>query len=156
LGQVVDAWNDILQAVRHRNPTTHAALITGCRPVEVDGDEVVITFPYAILRDKLEHPERKSDIQDALNEILQARCRVRFVLAGDFRPRPQPAAPEAAGEPETAQSGPPPAAAEPEAAAQSGPPSAAPAAMVREAKGELDMDRLQGWVRSVGGQIVEG
>jgi len=135
LDQVVAAWKDILQAVRRRNPTTYGALNTDCRPVEVDGDEVVVTFPHVFLRDKLEHPERKNDIQDALNEILRARCRVRFVLAGDFRPRLQPAAPEPA------------------------PPSAAPAARVQEAKGELDsgdMDQISRWARGVGGQVVEG
>jgi DNA polymerase-3 subunit gamma/tau len=131
LGEVAAAWKDILQAVRRRNPTTYAALNTDCRPVEVDGDEVVVTFPHAFLRDKLEHPERKGDIQDALNEILQAHCRVRFMLAGDFRPRARPAAPAP------------------------GP----PAARAPEAGEELDssdMDQLQRWARDVGGQVVEG
>ncbi len=135
LGQVVSAWRDILQAVRRRNPTTYGALNTDCRPVEVDGDEVVVTFPHAFLRDKLEHPERKGDIQDALSEILHSRCRVRFVLAGDFRPRQQPATPEF------------------------DPPPAAPAARVQESRGELDstdMDQIYRWARGVGGQVVEG
>ncbi len=147
LGQVVAAWRDILQAVRRRNPTTYAALNTDCRPVEVDGDEVVVTFPHAFLRDKLEHPERKVDIQDALNEILQAGCRVRFVLAGDFVARAQPAAPAPRPEP-----GPEP---EPD------PPPAQPAAGARaqEPRGELDskdMDQIVRWARGVGGQVVEG
>jgi len=138
LGQVVAAWKDILQAVRRRNPTTYAALNTDCRPVEVDGDEVVVTFPHAFLRDKLEQPERKLDIQDALNEILQARCRVRFVLAGDFVPRARPAAPATRPEPD-----PPPAA----------------GAGTQEPRGELDsrdLDQIYRWARGVGGQVVEG
>jgi DNA polymerase III subunit gamma/tau len=141
LGQVVSAWQDILQAVRHRNPTTYGALNTDCRPVEVDGDEVVVTFPYAILRDKLEHPERKSDIQDALSEILRARCRVRFVLAADFRPQQKPARTEPGSEP---------------AAPRSGPEPAEPAARANQADGELDMDQIHRWARGVGGQVVEG
>jgi hypothetical protein len=89
LPQVEQAWGPVLQAVRLRNPATQAALNTGCQPVEVNGDEIVITFPYPVLREKLSASQRRDEIQDALAEVLQARCRITLVLASDYTPRPQ-------------------------------------------------------------------
>ncbi len=97
LQQVEQAWEQVLQAVRQRNPATQGVLNTGCRPVEVNGDEIVVTFPFPFLREKLGDPQRKTEIQDALSEVLRARCRLKLVLAAEYTPRPQgqPAAPPA-------------------------------------------------------------
>jgi DNA polymerase-3 subunit gamma/tau len=91
LGQVTQAWNQVLQAVRQRNPATQAVLNTGCEPVEVSGNEVVVTFPFPFLREKLGDPQRKKEIQDALAEVFQVNCRLRLVLASEYKPRPQAA-----------------------------------------------------------------
>jgi DNA polymerase-3 subunit gamma/tau len=91
LEQVSGAWKEILAAVRQRNPTTAAALASECRPVEVNGGEIVVTFPYGFLRDKLDHPERKVDVQDAFSQVLSEKCRVRFVLESEYVPRKRPA-----------------------------------------------------------------
>jgi DNA polymerase-3 subunit gamma/tau len=100
LAQVSQAWEQVLHAVRQRNPTAEGALRSGCEPVEVSGEEIVITFPYPFLRDKLGDPQRKTEIQDALSEVLNARCRLKLVLAAEYRPRqranPAPAEPEPA------------------------------------------------------------
>jgi DNA polymerase III gamma/tau subunit len=100
LAQVEGAWDRILQAVRQRNPLVEGALRTNCKPVEVYDDEVVIAFPYPFLREKLGDPRRRAEIQDALSEVLGARCRVKLVMESEHTPRPQassqprPAAPE--------------------------------------------------------------
>jgi DNA polymerase-3 subunit gamma/tau len=96
LEQVEQAWDQVLHAVRQRNPATQGVLNTGCKPVEVNGDEVVITFPYPFLREKLGDPQRKMEIQDALSEVLHIGCRLRLVLAREYIPRhatPSTAAP---------------------------------------------------------------
>jgi DNA polymerase-3 subunit gamma/tau len=94
LAQVEQAWALVLQAVRQRNPATQAVLNTGCQPVEVNGEEIVVTFPYPVLREKLVDPQRRIEIQDALTEVLQANCRLKLVLAAEYKPRqhanPQP------------------------------------------------------------------
>ncbi|MEJ2732322.1 MAG: DNA polymerase III subunit gamma/tau [Anaerolineae bacterium] len=97
LAQVERIWDQVLQAVRQRNPAAEGALRSGCKPVEVRGDEIVVTFPYVFLRDKLGDPQRKAEIQDALTEVLQARCRLKLVLATEYVPRQQtnPAPPAA-------------------------------------------------------------
>jgi DNA polymerase-3 subunit gamma/tau len=95
LQRVQGAWDQVLQAVRQRNPTAEGALRSGCKPVEVNGAEIVVTFPYPFLRDKLGDPQRKKELQDALTEVLQIRCHVRLVLASEYTPRQQAAQPAA-------------------------------------------------------------
>jgi DNA polymerase-3 subunit gamma/tau len=87
LPQVKQSWDRVLQAVRRRNPTTQGVLNTGCEPVDVVGSEVVVTFPFPFLGDKLGDPQRKTEIQDALSEVLGVNCRLRLVLASQFTPR---------------------------------------------------------------------
>jgi hypothetical protein len=88
LEHVEQAWEQVLHAVRRRNPATQGVLNTGCKPVEVNGDEIVITFPYPFLREKLGDPQRKMEIQDALSEVLHTGCRLRLVLAQEYSPQP--------------------------------------------------------------------
>ena len=95
LEQVEQTWDQVLQAVRQRNPATQGVLNTGCKPVEVNEDEIVITFPYPFLREKLGDPQRKMEIQEALSEVLQTRCRLKLVLAAEYLPQQQ-ASPEPA------------------------------------------------------------
>ena len=90
LAQVEQAWAMVLDAVRQRNPATQGALRSDCKPVEVRNDEVVITFPFPFLRDKLVDPGRKGEIQDALSEVLNAKCRVKLVLASEYVPATAP------------------------------------------------------------------
>jgi DNA polymerase-3 subunit gamma/tau len=101
LAQVQGNWERVLQVVRQRNPTTQGVLNTGCKPVEVNGYEIVITFPFPFLREKLRDPQRLMEIQDALSEVFDANCTVKLVLADEFKPRqsgPAPSSPPAAEE----------------------------------------------------------
>ena len=90
LAQVEQAWASVLHAVRQRNPATEGALRTECKPVEVTGDEVVITFPYPFLREKLVDPKRKAEVQDALAEVLNTECRIKLVKASEYVPARRP------------------------------------------------------------------
>jgi DNA polymerase-3 subunit gamma/tau len=96
LQQVQQSWEAVLHAVRSRNPATQAVLNTGCQPVEVSDEEIVVTFPYPFLREKLGDPQRRTEIQDALVEVLHARCRLKLVLASEYTP-PRPANPGPTG-----------------------------------------------------------
>lgn len=86
LSEVERAWPQVLQAVRQRNPATQAVLNTGCQPVEVNGNEIIVTFPFPFLREKLGDPQRCMEIQEALSEVLRTRCRLRLVLATEYTP----------------------------------------------------------------------
>ena len=122
LKQVQQAWAQVLQAVRQRNPATQAVLNTGCEPVEVNGDEIVVTFPFPFLREKLGDLQRRMEIQEALSEALHTRCRLKLVLAAEYTP-PQQAQPTA----------PAPAASEP-------------------ALGDQALDEISRWAQERGGQ----
>lgn len=87
LAQVQDAWPSVLQAVRKRNPAAEGALRTQCQPVEVHGSEIVVTFPYPFLREKLGDPQRMQEIQEALTEVFQSNYRVKLALASEYEPR---------------------------------------------------------------------
>jgi DNA polymerase-3 subunit gamma/tau len=104
LERVQQAWDRVLQAVRQRNPTAEGALRSGCKPVEVNGEEIVVTFPYPFLREKLGDPQRKTEIQEALREVLQIGCHVRLVLASEYMPRQQVSPPAPGPTAETAPS----------------------------------------------------
>ena len=56
---------------------------------EVAGMEIVVTFPYPFLKDKLGDPKRQVEIQEALSEVLGMDCRLKLVMASDFTPRKQ-------------------------------------------------------------------
>lgn len=101
LKQVEQTWGQVLQAVRQRNPAAEGALRSGCKPVDVRGEEIVITFPYAFLRDKLGDPQRRAEIQDALAEVLHADCRLKLILASEYVPHQEtnPTPPPARSEP---------------------------------------------------------
>ena len=93
LAQVQQAWGRVLQVVRRQNPATHAALNTDCRPVQVSGDEVTVTFPYVFLGEKLRDRQRRAEIQDAMSEVLGTNCRISLILASEFVPRQDTPAP---------------------------------------------------------------
>jgi DNA polymerase-3 subunit gamma/tau len=88
--QVQVSWDKVLQAVRQRNPTTYGALNTDCQAVEVNGNEIVITFPHPFLREKLNDSQRRTEIEEALSEVFGTTQRARFVMASEYTPRSRP------------------------------------------------------------------
>ena len=135
-------WEEVLRAVRRLNPTAEGALRSGCEPVEVHGNEVVVTFPYPFLKDKLGDPARKMEIQEALGEVLGIKCQLKLVLASEHRPsrpaNPAPQAPQAGG-----------GRAAPSGVAGSGAADAAPE------MADQDLDKLYRWAEEMGGQVIE-
>jgi DNA polymerase III subunit gamma/tau len=130
LVEVNRAWEQVLQAVRRRNPTAEGALRSGCQPVEVRGEEIIVTFPYPFLREKLGDPQRRMEIQEALSEVLGGRCRIKLVLAAEYEPQ-KTAAPQAA-------------------TASPAKPSAGGSEL-----DDQEMARLAQWAQTVGGQVKE-
>ncbi len=96
-------WPEIIGAVQALNRTTAAVLRSNCQPVDLADGQIVVTVPSAILRDKLENPQRKVEVQEAASSVLGASSRIRLVLEAEYKPRtslparqsqPQAATPE--------------------------------------------------------------
>jgi DNA polymerase-3 subunit gamma/tau len=89
LQQVENGWSMVLRAVRHSNPMTQGLLNTGCKPVGVRGNEIVVAFPYPFLQEKLGDPKRTVEIQDALSEVFGIECRLKLVKEAEHTPSVQ-------------------------------------------------------------------
>ena len=89
LEQVQARWADFIAALNQRNKVTAAVFRSGCRPVEATADQVVATVPSAILRDKVNQPQRKAEAQEVLAQVLGVSCRLKLVLAAEYAPRQQ-------------------------------------------------------------------
>jgi len=107
LDQVQRRWPEIIGAVQALNRTTAAVLRSNCQPVDLADDQIVVTVPSAILRDKLENPQRKVEVQEAASSVLGAGSRIRLVLEAEYKPRtsrparqsqPQAATPDLSGQ----------------------------------------------------------
>jgi hypothetical protein len=80
-------WPEIIGAVQALNKTTAAVLRSNCQPVDLADDQIVVTVPSSILRDKLENPQRKVEVQEAVSSVLGVRSRIRLVLEAEYAPR---------------------------------------------------------------------
>ncbi len=81
LQAVQSRWPDVLKAVRAQNRSVEA-LLKDCRPVSVEGDTVVLGFPYPFHKQRIEDPRGKAVVEAALNRVLGGVKRVRCVLTG--------------------------------------------------------------------------
>ena len=90
--RVQRCWLEIIGAVHAINRTTAAVLRSNCQPVDLADGQIVVTVPSAILRDKLEDPQRRVEIQEAVSSVLGVRGWLKPVLAAEYAARaPRPA-----------------------------------------------------------------
>ncbi len=94
LEEVNQQWNDMLRLLRSVNHSLEALMRSG-RPVIVEGGALLIGFPYAFHRDKVDEEANRRAVEDALTQLLGRPVRVRCVLlagSGSKSPaRPTPA-----------------------------------------------------------------
>ncbi|MBC7227133.1 MAG: DNA polymerase III subunit gamma/tau [Thermoflexales bacterium] len=118
LEEVNRQWNDMLRLLRSVNHSLEALMRSG-RPVSVEGGALLIGFPYAFHRDKVDEEANRRAVEDALTQLLSRPVRVRCVLlagsSGKPSARPAPArapTPQPRTPPSAPPSSPPPPASE--------------------------------------------
>ncbi|MEP7200570.1 MAG: DNA polymerase III subunit gamma/tau [Chloroflexota bacterium] len=81
-------WNDVLAAVKAQNRSLEAILKAG-RAVTLDGDIVVLGFPYDFHKDKADEPKNKQLLEEVLGAMFNAPLRVRCeIVKGDAKRTP--------------------------------------------------------------------
>ena len=83
---VLEKWSTVLAAVKAKNRSLEAILKAG-RVTEIEGDVVVLGFPYDFHKQKAEEPKSKSLVEEALSQALNMPLRVRCdIVKADRKP----------------------------------------------------------------------
>jgi hypothetical protein len=159
LNRVQRCWPEIIGAVQAINKTTAAVLRSNCQVVDLVDGQIVVTVPSSILRDKLEDPQRKVEIQEAASSVLGARSRIKLALATEYAP--QTSRPALQSQPQAAPSSLPDQATRTDERSESRPEGvperqrSGPSAS--GADDDQTLDEISRWAASLGGQatIVE-
>jgi DNA polymerase III subunit gamma/tau len=76
---LADIWNRIMESVQSRKSSTWSFLQHG-KPIKLENGEIVIGFSKRIYKEKLEHSEERTLIEQCVEEILGRKVRAKMVL----------------------------------------------------------------------------
>lgn len=78
-------WEEVLERVRKSKKSTHAFLLEG-RPEAVDGQTVILVFKegFSFHRDKVEQPENRQTVEQALQAIFAQPLSVSGLMQNEF------------------------------------------------------------------------
>jgi DNA polymerase-3 subunit gamma/tau len=80
LGTVSAQWDQVVTACKKYHPNL-PALLEHCRPVEIQGDTIVLGFKNDVLLSKASDGDRRVGIEKALKEVLGVALNVRCVVS---------------------------------------------------------------------------
>jgi DNA polymerase-3 subunit gamma/tau len=89
LSTVNSQWGRILGEAKLRNRSVEA-LLKSCRPLGVEGREVVLGFQYPFHKEKIEEPQNKALVESVVSQVVEGSCRIRCVLSPKGERRTQP------------------------------------------------------------------
>jgi len=84
-------WARILAEIRPHNRSAEA-LLRSSHPEAVEGNVIVLGFPYAFHKERIEEPKCQALVEQAFSRVLGCTCRIRCVLVSknDSKMTPQP------------------------------------------------------------------
>ena len=92
-------WARILAEIRPHNRSAEA-LLRSSRAEAVEGNIVILGFPYAFHKERLEEPKCQALVEQVFSQVLGSPCRIRCILASKSNskttyqlpktPRPEP------------------------------------------------------------------
>ncbi len=80
LDTVNSQWGWILGEVRLKSRAVEA-LLKSCRPLEVQGREIVLGFYYPFHKERIEEPKNKALVESAFSRVVEGSCQIRCVLS---------------------------------------------------------------------------
>jgi DNA polymerase-3 subunit gamma/tau len=84
-------WGRILGQTKLKNHSVEA-LLKSCRPLAVEGREVVLGFYYPFHKEKIEEPRNKDIVESVISQVVAGSCHIRCVLSPRGEARGQPLA----------------------------------------------------------------
>jgi len=72
-------WRQVLMRIRPVSPQLQA-LLNSVEPLQVSGDVVTLGCPFGFHRDKLSQGKNRDLVEQVLSQVLQAPCRVTYVI----------------------------------------------------------------------------
>jgi DNA polymerase-3 subunit gamma/tau len=89
LDTVNSQWGRILSQVKLKNHSVEA-LLKSCRPLGVEGREVVLGFYYRFHKEKIEEPKNKALVESAISRVVEGSWHIRCVLSPKGEGQAQP------------------------------------------------------------------
>jgi len=89
LDTINSQWGRVLGEVKLKDRSVEA-LLKSCQPLAVEGQEVVLGFPYPFHKDKIEEPQNKALVQSVISRMVEGSCQIRCVLSPKDKEKAQP------------------------------------------------------------------
>ncbi len=89
LTTVNSQWGRILGEAKLRNRSIEA-LLKSCRPLGVEGQEVVLGFQYPFHKEKIEEAKNKALVESVVSQVVKSSCHIRCVLSPRGERQAQP------------------------------------------------------------------
>lgn len=71
-------WSEILEEVKPHNHSLTAFLKT-CQPIDIKGNEVLVSCQYSFHKDKLQRVENREIVENVIKEILGEKILLKFI-----------------------------------------------------------------------------
>ncbi len=89
LDTVNSQWGRILGEVKVNNRSVEA-LLKSCRPLGVEGQEVVLGFYWPFHKEKIEESKNKALVENIISRVVESSCHIRCVVAPKGEGQTQP------------------------------------------------------------------
>ncbi len=89
LDSVNSQWGRILDEIKLQNRSVEA-LLKSCRPLGVEGQELVLGFYYPFHKEKIEESQNKALVESVVSQAVEGSCYIRCVLSSRGEGRAQP------------------------------------------------------------------
>jgi hypothetical protein len=79
LGQVISSWKEIRGVLKRTHPAVDG-LLNSCKPVEIQGDEIILGFQTDAVRAIMDRPENMEAARRAIADVLGSTLRIRCLV----------------------------------------------------------------------------